>query len=258
MPELGLYAHEPIGRAESPLLVLGPALGAGSSMWSEVAEELASDFRTQTIEHFGFGDAPVMQEAFSIADLADGVASLIDAAGADKAYFAGDSISGAIGLELARRHPHRVIAIAAVCSVARRSGDASMAGLANGVRQEGTASRAADIADRWFAPGASKTRGDQIDELVATLAAADDETYARYIEALDAHDIGDHLAEISVPVLAVWSEYDMGDAEGKMRFMADGVQRGTLVGVEDAGHTPPIEQPEAVARALREFFHSVR
>jgi pimeloyl-ACP methyl ester carboxylesterase len=55
-------------------------------------------------------------------------------------------------------------------------------------------------------------------------------------------------------VLAVWSEYDPGDGKGKMQFIADNVQRGALVGIEGAGHTPPIEKPEAVADALRSFF----
>jgi 3-oxoadipate enol-lactonase len=128
--------------------------------------------------------------------------------------------------------------------------------MADAVRQNGTASRAEDIAERWFAPGAMQTRSVQIETLVATLSHADDETYARYLEALDAHDIGDHLDEIGVPLLAVWSEFDTGDAEGKMRFMAEGVQHGTLIGIEGAGHTPPLEQPEAVADALRTFFRS--
>jgi 3-oxoadipate enol-lactonase len=60
-----------------------------------------------------------------------------------------------------------------------------------------------------------------------------------------------------VPVLSVWSEFDTGDAEGKMRFIAENVQRGTLVGIEGAGHTPPLEQPEAVADRLRGFLRDV-
>lgn len=258
MTVLNLYANDAVGGADAPLVILGPALGAASSMWDEVAGLLSNEYRVQTFEHFGFLQAPVIRESFSMTDLADGVVRLIDAAGAEKAYFAGDSISGALGLELALRHPERVAAIAAVCSVARRASDPSMSVMADGVRQNGTESRASDIAERWFAPGAAETRGEQIDALVATLAAADDESYARYLDALSAHDIGDHLAEIATPVLAVWSEFDMGDAEGKMRFMAEGVQRGSLVGIRNAGHTPPIEQPEAVARELRAFFRNAR
>jgi 3-oxoadipate enol-lactonase len=207
-----------------------------------------------TFEHFGFNGAPVVHEAFSIADLADAVVRLMDDTGVDKAYYAGDSISGAVALELARRHPDRVAAVAAVCSVARKTGDASVVPMADAVRTEGTASRATDVGDRWFAPGAKKTRASQIAALVESLSTADDETYARYLEALDLHDVGDHLGTISVPVLSVWSEFDTGDAEGKMRFIAENVQRGTLVGIEGAGHTPPLEQPEAVADTLRGFF----
>lgn len=256
MPQLNLFAHGPTGRFDAPLLILGPALGAPASMWDQVATLLAGDYRTQTFEHFGFNGAPVMHEAFSIGDIADAVVRLIDDAGVEKAFYAGDSISGAVALELGRRHPDRVAAVAAVCSVARKAGDPSMAPMAAAVRQEGTASRATDVGDRWFAPGSKQTRSAEIELLVQALSAADDETYARYLEALDAHDVGDHLADIPVPVLSIWSEFDTGDAEGKMRFIADGVQRGTLVGIEGAGHTPPLEKPEAVADAFRSFFRA--
>lgn len=257
MTALTLHTTEPRGRKDAPLLILGPALGAGASMWDAVSDLLADEFRIQAFDHFGFNDAPVAHEAFSIGDLADAVVRLIDDAGAERAFFAGDSISGAIALELAHRHPDRVSAVASVCSVARKTGDPSMAPMAEGVRRDGTKSRAADVAERWFAPGAQEARGTEIAELVETLSAADDETYARYLEALDAHTIGDRLGEVATPVLAVWSEYDTGDAEGKMRLIAEGVQRGTLVKIAGAGHVPPLEQPEATASALREFFASV-
>ncbi|WP_173922405.1 alpha/beta fold hydrolase [Agromyces sp. Marseille-P2726] len=258
MLRLDLFANRPVGRPDAPLLILGPALGAPASMWDEVAELLAPDFRTVTFEHFGFNGAPAVHEAFSIGDLADAVVRLIDDLGVEKAYYAGDSISGAVALELGRRHPDRVVAVAAVCSVARKSGDPSMAPMAAAVRKDGTASRASDVDERWFAPGAKTTRGAQIGALVEALSTADDETYARYLEALDEHDVGDHLGSISVPVLSVWSEFDTGDAEGKMRFIAENVQRGTLVGIKGAGHTPPLEQPEAVAAALRDFFRNAQ
>lgn len=254
MPNLNLHANATRGSDDSPLLLLGPALGAPASMWDRVATLLADDFRTQTFDNFGFGDAPVARDPFTMADLADAVVRLMDDAGAERAMFAGDSINGAVGLELARRHPDRVIAVAAVCSIARRASDPSMAAMADAVRRDGTASRATDIAERWFAPGAVVERPAEVSELVRSLSEADDETYARYLEALSAHDIGDHLSEVSVPVLSVWSEFDSGDAEGKMRFIAEGVQNGTLARIAAAGHTPPLEQPEAVAVALRVHF----
>jgi 3-oxoadipate enol-lactonase len=257
MPQLDLFASDATGRDGAPLVLLGPALGAPASMWDGVASLLSPDFRTQTFEHFGFNGAPVVHEAFSIADLADAVVRLIDRAGAEKAFYAGDSISGAIALELGRRHPDRVMAVAAVCSVARKAGDPSMAPLAAVVREQGTGSRAADVSQRWFAPGAEQRIAAEISVLVKSLSNADDETYARYLDALDAHDVGDHLGEIEVPVLAVWSEFDTGDGEGKMRFIADNVQRGRLAGIPQAGHVPPLEQPEAVANLLRGFFQHV-
>ena len=226
-------------------------------MWDGVASLLSSDFRTQTFEHFGFNGAPVVHEAFSIADLADAVVRLIDRAGAEKAFYAGDSISGAVALELGRRHPDRVMAVAAVCSVARKAGDPSMAPLAAAVRELGTGRGQPMSRNGGSHQVPRSVSRAEVSVLVESLSNADDETYARYLDALDAHDVGDHLGEIEVPVLAVWSEFDTGDGEGKMRFIADNVQRGRLAGIPQAGHVPPLEQPEAVANLLRDFFQHV-
>lgn len=258
MPAMNLYSHPLHGALEGPVVIFGPALGATADMWTDVAALLASDHRTLRYENFGFADAPVFHSAFTIRDLADAVVRLMDDVGIESAHYAGDSISGAVALELGRRYPDRIASVTAVCSVARRADDSSFAPMINAVRDGGTESRATDIIDRWFAPGAVERHGEKIGELVTALSAADDHTYANYLSALEQHDIGDHLSEVAVPVLSIWSEFDTGDAEGKMRFIAEGVQRGTLVGILGAGHVPPIEKPQAVADALRTFVMSVR
>ena len=257
MPFSRLFTTAPAGDPDAPLLILGPALGAPAAMWGGVGSTLAAHYRVQAFENFGFGDAPTLRAPFSMADLADAVVRIIDEAGAATAFYAGDSLNGAVGLEVARRHGDRLDAVVTMCSVARTARDPSMAPLADIVRRGGTASRAADVGDRWFSPGAMATRSDEIAALVAAVRGADDQTYIHYLEALDAHDIGDHLHEIEVPVLAVWSEFDPGDGEARMRFIAENVQRGALVGIQGAGHVPPLEKPREVADVLHGFFRTV-
>mgnify|MGYP002423497705 CR=1 FL=1 len=60
-----------------------------------------------------------------------------------------------------------------------------------------------------------------------------------------------------MPVLAAWGEFDAVAPEEKAVEIASGVAHGRTVRIDDAGHLPPAEQPEAVASVLRSFFASV-
>lgn len=141
-----------------------------------------------------------------------------------------------------------------MCCTVRSTGDATLRPLAEAVRKDGTASVASETADQWFAPGAEQSHRLEVARILRSISEADSASYAYYIEALDSHRIGDHLGEISLPVLSIWGEHDTGNAKAKMQFVVDGVQRGTLVGIQGAGHVPPVEQPVKVAEVLREFF----
>ncbi|MGM7775777.1 alpha/beta fold hydrolase [Arthrobacter sp. KNU-44] len=256
MTSLRLPSSMPSGAIDARLLVLGPALGTPSTMWDEAAGLLRDDFRVLTLEHFGHNGAPAAPRSFTMQDLADAVVGILDELGEEKSYFAGVSISGAIGLELARRHPERVPAVAVMCCAAGQGQPDRLAAMAAQVRAEGTAERSGGVGERWFAPDAATRNAPLIDGIERTIRTADDETYARYLEALGHHDVGNALEDVDVPVLAVWGEYDRMVPESALARIAEGVARGSLTGVKNAGHLPPAEQPGTVAALLREFFQA--
>jgi len=116
IPEL--HATAPRGPEGRPLLVLGPSLGTSTILWDDAAALLEGEFRVVAWDLPGHGLSPAATEPFTVAELADGVARVLDELGEERCYYAGDSLGGATGLELARRHPSRVIAVADICSAA--------------------------------------------------------------------------------------------------------------------------------------------
>ena len=111
-------------------------------------------------------------------------------------------------------------------------------------------------AQRWFAPDSIARRPELTGRLLHALQDADDDSYARCCEALAAYDVRRVLGDIAVPVLAAWGAFDTVAPEAKAVEIAEGVRDGRTARIEDAGHLPPAEQPEATAALLRSFFAS--
>lgn len=244
----------PAGPAGAPLIVLGPSLGTSTILWDDVVPLLADEYRVAAWDLPGHGAGPIVHEAFTVADLADAVAAAVP----DETFlYAGVSLGGATGLELALRHGDRVRGAAIVASGPVLGDPASWGERAAQTRAQSTSSLIAASARRWFAPESMGRRPELSGRLLHALQDADDEGYARCCEALAAYDVRSALGGISVPVLAAWGAFDQVAPEAKALEIADGVVDGRVARIDDAGHLPPAEQPAAVAALLRSFFASV-
>ena len=120
------------------------------------------------------------------------------------------------------------------------------------VRVSGTPSLVSASAERWFAPGFLEREPVVGSALLHALSDARDVGYVAVCDALRAFDVRDRLGEIATPVLAVAGASDPATPPEKLREIAEGVQDGRLVVLDDASHLAPAEQPEQVARLIRE------
>ena len=244
----------PVGPEGAPLVVLGPSLGTSTILWDDVVPLLVDDYRVAAWDLPGHGAGPFARESFTVADLADAVAAAVPD---DTFLYAGVSLGGATGLELALRHGERLRGAAIVASGAQLGEPAAWADRAAQARAQSTSSLIVGSAQRWFAPESMARRPELSGRLLHALQDADDDSYARCCEALAAFDVRSALGAITVPVLVAWGAFDAVAPEVKAVEIAEGVRDGRISRIEDAGHLPPAEQPEAVAALLRSFFASV-
>ena len=256
VPTLVATAHE--SNDSGPLLLLGPSLGSdGAILWELVVPLLRDRHRIVSWDLPGHGASPATAQPFRLADLADAVAALLGELGAATASHAGVSIGGGVSLELARRHPDRFPRVALVCSTHRFGGAAwpdpwhERAALA---RAQSTSALIVSAAQRWFTPESMAEHADPAGRLLHALQEADDESYALCCEALAAFDAQPWLGEIGIPVLDVWGDRDETISRESARTLVAAVPDARLVVVEDAAHLAPVDRPEAVAAALREFL----
>ena len=195
-----------------------------------------------------------------MADLAAGVLRTVDEvlaergeSGATFAY-AGDSVGGAVGLQLLVDAPDRVAGAVLLCTGAQIGTAESWTERIDLVRSAGTSALVSASAQRWFGPGFLDREPARGSALLHALQQVDDTGYAQVCDALSAFDLRDRLGEIGVPVLAVAGAADVATPPDKLREVADGVRLGRFVELDGVAHLAPAEAPEVVARLLREHL----
>lgn len=252
VPEIAVTRPE--GPDDAPLLLLGPSLGTSTILWANALPALRARYRVAAWDLPGHGAAPAPVAGFSVGELADAVAGAIGALGEERVLYAGVSLGGATGLELAARHPGLVSAAAIIASSAFFGNPDAWRERAALVRKQSTSALIIGSAQRWFAPGSIEREPELTGRLLHALRDADDEGYARCCEALAGYDMRDRLGSITAPVLAVWGRADQVAPEAMAVEIARGVADGRVAVIEDAAHLPPAEQPAATASALLDFF----
>jgi 3-oxoadipate enol-lactonase len=91
-----------------PLLMIMGRSGTTLSWGEPFLEPLRQDFETIVYDHRGVGESSRMEEPFTIVQLAEDAAHLLDALEIDSAHVLGISMGGMIAQELTLAHPERV------------------------------------------------------------------------------------------------------------------------------------------------------
>lgn len=245
-----------------PLLLVGPSLGTSTvAVWGQAAALLAEDFNVAGWDLPGHGASPVPPEPFTMAELAEGVAAVLAALLSDgvvpagqPVYFAGDSLGGAVGIQLGVDYPDTFAGFGIFCSGAKIGEAQAWLERAETVRVQGTPTMVTGSAQRWFAPGFIEREPEVSARLLHSLQDADRFGYARCCEALAGFDLRDRLGEIATPLLAVAGEHDVVTPIDSARLVADGVRHGTAVEIPDTAHMVPAEAPKQTADLLSRFF----
>ncbi|NEB96955.1 alpha/beta fold hydrolase [Streptomyces anulatus] len=241
------------GPEDAPVLVIGPSLGTTWHMWDRQIPELSQHWRVVRYDLPGHGGAPAHASA-SVTDLADRLIATLDGLGIQRFGYAGCSIGGAIGADLALRHPQRVASLALVASSPRF-------GTADEFRQRGVIVRtnglepmARTAPERWFTPGFAAAQPAIVEWAVQMVRTTDPGCYIAACEALAAFDIRGALGRIGVPTLVLVGAEDQVTGPAEARTLVAGIPDARLALVPGASHLAPVEQPAAVSDLLLMHF----
>jgi 3-oxoadipate enol-lactonase/4-carboxymuconolactone decarboxylase len=250
-PRLSVVDFSGGAGTDLPLLVLGPSLGTSvRHLWQHCAELLHGQFRVIGWDLPGHGDSEPAT-GFDLAALGESALAAVDQLCRGATFhYAGDSLGGAVGLQLLLDVPNRVASATLLCTGARIGEPAGWQERAAAVRADGTESLLESTPTRWFGPGFADRSPDLAKALLADLAGADDASYAAACEALADFDVRARLQEISTPILAIAGASDVVTPPSSLRHLATGVQQGRLVVLDGVAHLAPAEAPHEVARLI--------
>ncbi|MCM0622315.1 bifunctional 3-oxoadipate enol-lactonase/4-carboxymuconolactone decarboxylase PcaDC [Nocardioides bruguierae] len=244
------------GRPDLPLLVLGPSLGTSvTTLWSRAAVLLGEHFQVVGFDLPGHGHDRSAPESLTMAELAGAVLETVDQV-TDSIHpvafhYAGDSVGGAIGLQLLLDAPERVLSATLLCTGAKIGTEEAWRERMATVRASGTPTMVAGSSQRWFGPGFLEKEPEAGGALLHALSDAVDGGYVAVCDALAGFDVRARLGEISRPVLAVAGAEDPVTTPTTLGEIADGVVDGRLEVLDGVGHLAPVEAPEVVAALVR-------
>lgn len=247
------------GTPGRPLLVVGPSLGTTvDRLWGSVAPSMPG-WNVLGWDLPGHGHSPAadrLTPGFSITSLAEAVLTEVTAlVGPDVTFaYAGDSVGGAVGIQLALDAPERVTSVTTLCSAAVFGSPAAWHERAALVRAEGMAPMVASSPARWFGSAITAAGDGRVQAALRDLGAVDPEGYARVCEALAGFDARARLGEVGVPVLAVAGAEDVATPPAVLAELAAGIPDGRVAVLDGVGHLAPYEDPAATAALLRAFL----
>jgi pimeloyl-ACP methyl ester carboxylesterase len=189
--------------------------------------------------------------------LASDVLALLDQLKLDRPLFVGCSIGGYALLELWRRAPERMKALAFICSKPQADAEANLA------RREATiaevrAGRTESLLDgmvQTLVGASARTRNPQIAGEVRRLMKITPDALIAVQAGLGARpDSLPTVASITVPVLAIAGSEDGAAPAAEMEAFYAAPGGCTYSLLADAGHTAAYEQPRAVAGILSRWL----
>jgi pimeloyl-ACP methyl ester carboxylesterase len=266
-----------VGQAGSTDLVLCDGIGCDGYVWKYLERGLADDHRLIHLHYRGHGRTPVPRDRqrVSIADLADDVASVMEAAGSKRAVLVGHSMGVQVCLEAFRRHHDLVSGLVLICGAyghplrtfrGRKTLETALPWIAYGANRVPRLVRS--IWKNLIPTRLAYTIATRVEVNGELIQVADFMPYLEHIAQVDPalfldmmghmgrHSAKEVLSTIDVPSLVIAGGRDNMTPRWLSEEMAKEIPGSELLVVEDGSHTTPIERPQlvtdTVARFLRE------
>ncbi|HJR16631.1 MAG TPA: alpha/beta fold hydrolase [Gemmatimonadales bacterium] len=248
-------------RGEGPAILFIHGYPLDRTIWRAQIDALEGFQRiAPDLRGMGQSDAPDLGYSMSI--YAADLAALLDVLGIDEVVLCGLSMGGYVALEFLRQRRSRVRGLILMDTRAeadtpeiRRTRDAAAAT----AKERGAAAIADAMLPKVLAAATLGRRPEMAESLRTLMARIPVPGIVGALAAMRDREGSEALLETlaAIPTLVVVGEADSLTTPAQARVMAAAIPGARLEIIPGAGHLPPIEQPEATTKRLREFLLSI-
>jgi pimeloyl-ACP methyl ester carboxylesterase len=229
-------------------LLLLSGLLCDETIWADIPQRLGDVAEVRVVSFRGFSSIPSMAEH-------------VLAMAPERFAVAGHSMGGRVALEVLRAAAPRVSGLALLNTGVHPVRDTELQSRRRLLRlayERGMSALAAE----WLPPmmaGSGGRTAELMPRLIAMVERSTPDSYAGQVNALlNRPEALSVLPTISVPTLLLSGSEDTWSPISQHETMRRRIPHATLFEIHAAGHMAPIERPDAVALALREWLAEIQ
>ncbi|MDR3372848.1 MAG: 3-oxoadipate enol-lactonase [Ancalomicrobiaceae bacterium] len=242
------------GSRDGTAVVFVNSLGTDHRMWDAVIDRLPGLYAI-SFDKRGHGLSATPADGWTIEDLADDVAALIEALQVGKAVVVGCSVGGMVAQAIAVRRPDLLAGIVISNSAAKIGTVESWQARIDTISRDGLKAIVDTVMTVWF----PQTYRAGIDWLAwrTMFVNADLAGYIGTCRALAAADFRASTPTIALPVLAIGGSEDKSTLPEVVAGLAHSIPGARLEILHGSGHIPAIDNPDATAGLITDFLAEV-
>lgn len=255
------YLHT--GDDSKPLLLLLHGITGHAEAYARNLAAHGEHFNTYAIDFIGHGYSTKPEHPLEIRHYIDQIQHVLDALGADKAYFSGESLGGWVTARFAQLHPDKVERIALNTMGGTMANPKVMERLltlsteaANDPSWERVKARL-----EWLMADPAMVTDDLIKTRQQIFQQPDWKMACQMNMALQDLETrqrnmltDDDLGQIQAEALVIWTTKDPSGPVDEGRRISELLPNGSLAVIENAGHWPQYEQTEEFNRIHLDFL----
>ena len=242
------------GPDAAPVVMLSNSLMSNLRMWDLQMPGLLESFRVLRYDTRGHGQSEVTQGPYTIEQLADDAAELIDFNRLDAVHFVGLSMGGMIGQQLAVRHPTKVLSLS-LCDTASEMPTPEMWNERIAIaRDKGVAGLIDGTIKRWFVSDFVAKSADVIEGVRRMILTTPTDGYISCASAVRDMSQTHLLKHIKAPTQVIVGRDDPACTLDQAMVLQQEIPGAELHVIDHAAHLSNIEKPETFTRLLADFI----
>lgn len=265
MPAINVGTHtvyyDELGAGRPLLLLTG--LGATRLGWWKQLDPFSQKFRIINMDNRDAGDSAIATGPYTIADMAEDTAGLINNLELGPTHIIGISMGGMIAQELSIRHPELVDKLVLVSTTAGGPDSVyakpEIFAVLTGAGGEDVETNVRRTFTAITGKGYLSAHPQDLDKIASISNARPmlAESFQRQLMACLGHyrqGTADRLAQIDKPTLIIHGDYDPLIPYPNGKYLAEHIKGARLSTYPDVGHIPMIEDAERFNREVLEFL----